>query len=46
MYYRVLCKSHGSGATKLKLYSYIGIGKYLGVGQNFSARGVQGAQGP
>ena len=25
-----LCKSHVNGATKLKLYSYIGIGKYLG----------------
>ena len=23
-------KSHVNGATKLKLYSYIGIGKYLG----------------
>ena len=25
-----LRKSHVNGATKLKLYSYIGIGKYLG----------------
>ena len=24
--------------TKLKLYSYIGIGKYLGLCQNFSAK--------
>lgn len=32
-------KSHINGATKLKLHSYIGIGKYLGewVCQNFSA---------
>ena len=37
---RALCKSHVNGATKLKLYSYnIGIGKYLGACQNFSARG-------
>jgi len=34
-----LRKSHVNGATKLKLYSYIGIGNYLGVCQNFSARG-------
>jgi len=27
-------------AKKLKLYSYIGIGKYLGVCQNFSVRGI------
>jgi len=33
---------------KVKLYSYIGIGKYLGVCQNFSAteRLRGGAQGP
>ena len=33
---------------KLKLYSYIGIGKYLGNGvcQNFSARGFRGGAGP
>ena len=43
---RALRKSHVYGATKLKLYSYIGIGKYLGVFQNFSARGRPGAQGP
>ena len=30
----------------MKLYSYIGIGKYLGLCQNFSARGVRKAQGP
>ena len=41
-----LRKSHVNGATKVKLYSYIGIGKYLRVCQNFSARGVRGAQGP
>jgi len=27
---RALHKSHVNGATKLKLYSYVGIGKYLG----------------
>jgi len=27
---RALRKSHVNGATKLKLYSYVGIGKYLG----------------
>jgi len=36
-----LRKSHVNGATKVKLYSYIGICKYLGFFQNFSARGVQ-----
>jgi len=36
---KVICKSHVNGATKLKLYIYIGIGKYLNVCQNFSARG-------
>ena len=36
---RALRKSHVNGATMLKLYSYIGIGKYLGACQNFSARG-------
>ena len=45
-----LRKSHVNGATNLKLYSYLGIGKYLGnrVCQNFSARGRLGggAQGP
>ena len=33
-------------AMKLKLYSYIGIGKYLGVCQNFSAWGRLGVPGP
>jgi len=43
-----LCKSHVNGATNLKLYSHIGIGKYFGNGvcQNFSDRGRRGAQGP
>jgi len=43
-----LRKSHVHGATKLKLYSYIGIGKYLGEWgcQNFSARARPGAQCP
>ena len=30
----------------MKLYSYIGIGKYLGVCQNFSTRGRPGGAGP
>jgi len=30
----------------VKLYSYIDIGKYLGVSQNFSARGRPGCAGP
>ena len=36
-----LCKSHVNGATKLKLYSYISIGKYLGnrVCQTFFRQG-------
>jgi len=41
-----LHKSHVNGATKVKLYSSIGIGKYLGVCQNFSARGRLGVHGP
>jgi len=36
---RALRKSHVNGATKLKHYSNIGIGKYFSVCQNFSARG-------
>ena len=50
-----LRKLHVNGATKVKLYSYIrftlklydyiGIGKYLGLCQNISARGRPGAQG-
>jgi len=39
---RALRKSHVNGATKLKRYSYIGIGKYFMVCQG----GVRGAQGP
>ena len=42
---RALRKSQVNGATMLKLYSYIGIGKYLGACQNFSAREVLRAQG-
>ena len=38
--------SYVNGATMLKLYGYIGIGKYLGVCQNFSARGRPGSAGP
>ena len=43
-----LRKSHVNGATNLKLYSYISIGKYLGNGvcQNFSARRRPGGAGP
>ena len=37
---RALRKSHVNGATMLKLYSYIGICKYLGACRNFSARGA------
>jgi len=43
---RALRQSHVNGATTLKVYGYIGIGKYLGMSQNFSARGVWEAQGP
>jgi len=35
-----------NGATKLKIYNYIDIGKYLRAFQNFYARGLRGAQGP
>ena len=35
-----------NGATKLKIYNYIDIGKYLPACQNFSARGLQGSAGP
>jgi len=44
-YYKELCKSHVNGATKLTFYSYIGIGKYLGMCQNISDRGGLGVQG-
>jgi len=43
---RALRNSHVNGAMKLKLYSYIGIGKYLSMFQNFSARGVGGHEAP
>jgi len=43
---RAPCKSHVNGATKLKLYNYVGIDKYLGLCQNFSARGVRGRKVP
>jgi len=43
---RALRKSHVNGATKLKLYSCIGIRKYLSVCQNFSARGASEGAGP
>ena len=39
---RALSKLHVNGATRLKLYSYIGIDKYFSVCQNFSARGRLG----
>ena len=39
---RAIRQSHVNGATTLKLYGYIGIGKYLGMCQTFSARGVWG----
>ena len=35
-----------NGATKLKIYSYIDIGKYLRTFQNFYARGPPGSAGP
>jgi len=37
--------SHVNGATKVKHYSYIGIGKYLGCVKTFPLGGVRGAQG-
>ena len=43
---RALRQSHVNGATTLKLYGYIGIGKYLGLCQKFSVRGRLGVQGP
>ena len=39
-----LCKSHVNGATKVKLYSYIGIDKYLGCVKNFPLGGVRGGR--
>jgi len=44
--YRDLRKSHVNWATKLKLYSYIGIGKYFGCVKIFLLVGVHGVQGP
>ena len=47
--YGALRKSHVNRATKLKLYSYIGIGKYLwewGYVKIFLVGGVQGDTGP
>jgi len=42
-----LRKSYVNGATKVKLYSYIGIGKYLGCVKIFPLGDVWvGAQGP
>ena len=43
---RALHKSHVNGAKKLKLNSYIGIGKYFGACPNFSARGRPGVHNP
>ena len=42
---RIAGKSHVNGATKLKLYSYIGLGKYLGC-VNFFPIGASGDAGP
>jgi len=39
-------KSHVTGATKLKLYSYISIGKYLGCVKIFPLGGVLETHGP
>ena len=41
-----LRKSHVNGATKVKLYSYVGIGKYLGCVKIFPLGCVRGVQGP
>ena len=35
-----------NGATKLKIYSYIDLGKYLRAFQNFYTRGPPGSAGP
>jgi len=43
---RALRQLHVNGATTLTLYGYIGIGKYLGVCQNFSTRERLGVQDP
>ena len=39
-------QSRVNRATKLKIYNYIDIGKYLRACQNFSARGPPGSAGP
>ena len=44
-YYRERELSVSRTLMELKLYSYIDIGKYFRVYQNFSARGRPGAQG-
>jgi len=41
-----LRKPHVNGATKVKLYSNIGIGKYLGCVKIFLLNGVRGVQDP
>ena len=41
-----LRKSHVNGATKVKLYSYIGIGKYLGCVKIFLLWASGGGTGP
>jgi len=43
---RAVRKWDVKGATKLKLYSYNGIGKYLGCVKIFTLGGVRRAQGP
>ena len=43
---RALCQSRVNGATKLKIYNYIDIAKYLCVCQHFSARGPPGGAEP
>jgi len=43
---RALRNSHVNGATKLKFYSYIGIGKYLECVNIFPLGGVRRVQGP
>jgi len=43
---RALHKWHDNRAKNLKLYNYIGIGKYSSVCQNFSSRGRPGSAGP
>ena len=40
------CKSHVNGAMKVKFYSYIGIGKYLGCFKIFLLGSIQGRRPP